>query len=281
MDLNLRTEANELRDFYRRDLLEDTLPFWLKHAPDREWGGFWTALDRNGELLDSDKSVWAQGRFTWMLGELCHQAGPRDEWLELAISGAKFLRQFGFDQSDGRMWFHLTRNGQPLRKRRYSFSESFASIAFGRLASLTNNDEWARLAKQTFDEFVQANLTPAGPAKFSKVRPTRSIGFPMILLNTAQLLRDSIQLETANRWIDFALDLIQRYHLKPDIQCVMEQVGSQGEILDHFDGRTLNPGHAIEAAWFFMAEGILSGRPKFDSHRLPDARLDVGTRLGF
>ena len=39
----------------------------------------------------------------------------------------------------------------------------------------------------------------------------------------------------------------------------METVGLHGEIVDHFDGRLLNPGHAIEGAWFIMHEGKLRG----------------------
>jgi N-acylglucosamine 2-epimerase len=34
----------------------------------------------------------------------------------------------------------------------------------------------------------------------------------------------------------------------------MEQVAPDGSIIDHFDGRTLNPGHAIECAWFILHE---------------------------
>jgi N-acylglucosamine 2-epimerase len=58
-----------------------------------------------------------------------------------------------------------------------------------------------------------------------------------------------------NGWIDRCIDEIQRWFVKPDIRCVMESVGPDGEILDHFDGRMLNPGHAIEGAWFIMHEG--------------------------
>ena len=34
----------------------------------------------------------------------------------------------------------------------------------------------------------------------------------------------------------------------------MVAVAPDGSIVDHFDGRTLNPGHAIEAAWFVLEE---------------------------
>jgi N-acylglucosamine 2-epimerase len=39
----------------------------------------------------------------------------------------------------------------------------------------------------------------------------------------------------------------------------MEVVTPQGEIVDHFDGRLLNPGHAIECAWFLLHEARLRG----------------------
>ncbi|MFO0006148.1 MAG: AGE family epimerase/isomerase, partial [bacterium] len=39
------------------------------------------------------------------------------------------------------------------------------------------------------------------------------------------------------------------------MQAVLEAVSPDGKVSDHIDGRTLNPGHAIEGAWFIMEEG--------------------------
>ena len=250
-----------LTDTYRDGLLHDVLPFWTRHAVDRECGGFLTALDRDGTVVDTDKGVWQQARFTWLLGELYNcellQDDPsRGEWLELAKHGADFLDKHCFDPVDGRMWFHVTRDGQPIRKRRYAYSESFAAIAYGELAKALQSDEYAAKATTAFERFIAHSLNPPkGQAKFTPVRPTRSIGFPMILINTAQELRESIGLPVADEWIDRSIDDIQRYHLKADIQCVMETVSDTGDIINHFDGRTLNPGHAIEGAWFILLEG--------------------------
>ena len=134
---------DELISVYRDGLLNDTLPFWIRHAVDAECGGFTTALDRDGSVLDTDKAMWQQGRFTWLLGELCNGADalgiPQDEsrqrWCQLCRHGADFLDRFGFDADDGRMWFHVDRNGRPIRKRRYAFTEAFAAIAYGELAT--------------------------------------------------------------------------------------------------------------------------------------------------
>lgn len=249
-----------LKRTYRDGLLGDTLPFWIDHCVDREHGGFMMSLDRDGSIIDTDKGVWQQARFTWLLGKLYNTVEQREEWLELAIHGARFLDAHCFDPTDGRMWFHLTRDGRPIRKRRYAFSESFAAIAYGELAKATGDARYIDKSIRAFNRFIDHNLRPQNvEPKFTDTRPTRGIGFPMITLVTAQELRGSIGLDSADHWIDHSIDVIRRYHLKDSIECVMEKVGDDGAILDHFDGRTLNPGHAIEGAWFIMLEGKIRG----------------------
>ncbi|MEZ6138661.1 MAG: AGE family epimerase/isomerase [Pirellulaceae bacterium] len=249
---------DQLVAVYRDGLLDNTLPFWTKHCVDRTCGGFTTALGHDGTVIDTDKGVWQQARFTWLLGELYNNVEPREEWLELAQHGAQFMDDFCFDPSDGRMWFHVTRDGRPIRKRRYAFTESFAAIAYGELAKATGEAHFAEKAEQTFRRFIDHNLNPQGvEPKYTANRPTRNIGFPMITIATAQQLRDSINLHDATLWIDQSISDIRRFHLKADLACVMETVGDDGQLIDHFDGRTLNPGHAIEGAWFIMLEGKL------------------------
>ena len=54
-------------EFYRDKLLDDVIPFWLRHSPDRDYGGYFTCLDRKGEVYDTDKFMWLQGREVWVL----------------------------------------------------------------------------------------------------------------------------------------------------------------------------------------------------------------------
>ena len=262
------TRMRQLAQVYREGLLEDVLPFWLNHAIDEKFGGIISSVNRDGSQIDTDKSVWQQGRFTWLLGKLYNDPllknhKQRNRWLEIAIQNLEFLSKHCFDPNDGRMWFHVTQDGQPLRKRRYAFSESFAAIAYGELALATGRDEYFEQAEACFSRFLSHNQKPNGTdAKFTATRPTQGIGFPMIGLATAQELRESIDLPTANDAIDQFINTLRKYFYKPEIQCVMETVGTEGEVLNHFDGRTLNPGHAIEGAWFVMREGEFRQDPE-------------------
>ncbi len=254
-------KRNELSLLHRDELIENIVPFWLKSAIDRENGGFFSCLDRRGDVFETDKSVWAQGRSAWMLLELYNdpilaERPERAGWFQAAESIIGFLEQFCFDDADGRMWFQVTADGRPIRKRRYSYSESFAAIAFGEMAKATQNANFRTKAITCFEAFIQSTQMPTDyPSKFTDTRPAKAIGLPMIALVTAQELRDSIDLPNANTTIDGLIREIESDFWKPELDVVMETVAADGSVLNHIDGWTLNPGHAIEAAWFVMQEG--------------------------
>lgn len=247
----------DLVSVYRDGLLE-SVDFWLKHALDREFGGYMTCVDRDGTLFDTDKGIWQQGRFAWMLCHLYNNYEQRPEWLEAAKNTLEFLKKYAFD-SDGRMWFQVTREGAPIRKRRYAFSESFAAIAFAEYARATGCEESKAIAEKCYH--IYANHV-ATPPKFTETRPLKGMAAPMIEIVTCQQLRGSIGMDVdAN--IDRAIQEIQTYFMKPDIRCCMESVSPDGSICDHADGRMLNPGHAIEGAWFIMNEGKIRNKPEY------------------
>ena len=82
---------------------------------------------------------------------------------------------------------------------------------------------------------------------------------PMILIVTAQELRKSIDDPVCTQVIDDCIAEIERDFLDRDRQCVLENVGPNGELFDTFEGRTVCPGHAIEAGWFILEEARQRG----------------------
>ncbi|GAB1462056.1 AGE family epimerase/isomerase [Pedobacter sp.] len=247
-------ELKDLSIFYKNQLLNDTIPFWFPRSIDEEYGGYLFMRDLDGSLIDDDKAVWIQGRGAWLLSTLCNTVEPRKDWLDGAKSGIDFLNKYGFD-TDGQMFFHLTRDGQPIRKRRYYFSETFAVIANAAYAKASGDEQAAERARYLFGKCIEYSTTPGLlPAKFTGNRPAKGIGVPMIMMNTAQQLRETIGDPRCDEWITKWIEEIKYDFVKEDIKCVMEQVAPDGSIIDHIDGRTLNPGHAIEGAWFILHE---------------------------
>ena len=234
---------------------------------DREQGGILTALDRDGSILDTDKSLWFQGRAGWMFGTLFRTIEERPEWLEASRSCVQFIREHGEDET-GKLYFTVTREGQPLKMRRYVYSESFAAIANAVFAQISGDDRAAADAVRYFETYLHHSFTPGvmAPKSDPQTRPAKGIGPLMIGIVTAQEIRENLgDLEvsgaTCTQWIDRWIAEIDRDFLKRDLEVLLETVSPEGNLIDHFDGRMINPGHAIEAAWFIMHEGRLRNDP--------------------
>jgi len=238
---------------YRDGLLHDTLPFWLPRAIDREHGGYLTALGEDGTVLQTDKSVWFQGRFAWLLATLFNTVERRPEWLAGAKHGIDFINRHCFDE-DGRMFFLVTREGKPLRKRRYSFSEMFAIVALAAYGQAAGDKSAKEQALELFRRVLKYEAEPkTNPA----TRPMKGLVMPMILTVTAQEVRKATQDPLCTEVIDRCMAEIERDFFKPEFKCLLETVGPNGEFIDTFDGRTMIPGHAIEAGWFILEEARL------------------------
>lgn len=257
----LAADPASLAKVYRDGLLDDVIPFWLEHGLDRQHGGFLTALDRDGSLIDDDKSMWFQGRAGWMFATLFNTVEPNPQWLAAAQSAVEFLRRHG-TAPDGKLYFTTTRDGRPLRMRRYVYSEAFAAIANAALARAAGDSQAAEDAVNFFESYLAFSFEADRiPAKVDqKTRPTKGLGPLMIAIATAQEIRENLgDISASGRsctaWIDWAIAQIERDFLKPEHQALLEMVGVDGEIVDHFDGRQLNPGHALECAWFILHEG--------------------------
>ena len=249
---------NSLIATYRDGLLDDTIPFWLEHAIDREHGGYITSVDQDGTWLQTDKSVWFQGRFVWMLSTLYNTVQKKTEWLDAARAGVDFMNRHCFDE-DGRMFFTVTREGAPLRKRRYLFSESFAVVALAAYGTATGDQASLDKATDVFNLMLKYHNTPGllEPKTNPEVRPAKGLAMLMVLIVTAQELRKATRNPLCNEVIDQCIAEIERDFVKPEFSCVLEMVGPNGEFIDNFEGRTVNPGHSLEAGWFILEEARL------------------------
>ena len=144
---------------YRSDLLTDILPFWFKYGVDREHGGVYTCLDRDGSLMDTTKSVWFQGRFGFVCAYAYNHIEKNPEFLTVSKSCIDFIERHCID-TDGHMFFTVTAEGQPVQKRRYVFSECFAAIAMAEYAKAAGSEEYARKALQLFKNTLRMLTTP-------------------------------------------------------------------------------------------------------------------------
>jgi N-acylglucosamine 2-epimerase len=255
-----RSYLRDAAERHRGMLLGDIVPFWLRHSIDRACGGYLTCLDREGAVYATDKQLWLQAREVWMFSTLCTMLQERDDWRDAARTGYEFLRRHGFD-ADGRMFFLVARDGRPLRRRRYVFSEAFAVMAFAAYHLMTGDEEPLELAQRTYATMISALRTPGRlePKLIEDTRRLQSLALPMMLVASTQELSLTGMEPLYREVVDEAIHRIREHFFRKDHEALVEQVGPTGEIEDIPACRCLNPGHAIETAWFLLREARMRG----------------------
>lgn len=252
-------DFKKLANRYKTELLDSVLPFWLKNSIDKEYGGYFSCLDRDGSVYDTDKFIWLQGREVWLFSMLCNKLGKKQEWLDAAIQGAEFLKKYGHN-GDYDFYFSLTREGKPLVEPYNIFSNTFACMAFAQLAKATGSEEYAEISRRIFKRILERRGNPKG--KWSKAvpgtRPMKDFALPMIICNMALEVEDIINdPQLLEKTIDECLHEVLDVFYQPDLGCMLENVSSlDNSRLDCFEGREINPGHNLEALWFMMNLGI-------------------------
>jgi N-acylglucosamine 2-epimerase len=256
---------------YKNELLENVVPFWQNHSKDEAAGGYFTCLDQYGNVYDTDKFMWLQGREVWCFSMLYDKVEPRQEWLDMALHGAAFMQQHGRDEA-GNWYFSLTREGKPLVQPYNIFSDCFAAMAFGALYKITGHQPHADIAIQTFENILKRQHNSKGMYNkaYPGTRPLRNFSLPMILCNLSLELEHIIGSDKVNEFAPQVVhDVMEVFYHKAS-GLILENVAPDGSFADCFEGRLLNPGHAIEAMWFIMDLG-----QRFNNKALQQKAVDI------
>jgi N-acylglucosamine 2-epimerase len=238
---------------YKNELFNNVIPFWLANSRDEMNGGYYTCLTREGKVFDTDKFLWLQGREVWLFSMLYNQVEKKEAWLQMAKHGADFLNKFGKD-AEGNFYFSLKASGQPLIQPYNIFSDCFACMGFAAYGLATNDQSFKSEAERIYNNILKRQHNWKG--KYSKAYPgtrnLRNFSLPMILCNLALELEPIIGSERVNELAPQVMKDVLEVFYKPELGLIVENVEEDGSLSDSFEGRLLNPGHAIEAMWFIM-----------------------------
>lgn len=253
-------DFSSLERQYRTALMDDVLPFWEKHSLDAKHGGYFTCLDRDGTVYDTDKFVWLQCRQAWLFSMLYAHLEARPAWLATARHGIEFLKAHGMD-ADGNWYFSLTREGVPLVQPYSIFSDCFAAMAFAGYARASGDADASKIALRTLRAVLARCEDPKG--RFNKAvpgtRPLRPFSIPMILLNLAGEMESILPPAEFTSLAGEAIRDITERFLDQSRGFAREFIAPDGSHLDCFEGRLVNPGHTIEGTWFLLDAARRSG----------------------
>ncbi len=274
----MSNSLKNLADLYQSTLLENVIPFWENHSLDKEYGGYFTCLDREGKVYDTDKFIWLQNRQLWLFSLLYNQVEKRKKWLEIAQLGADFLAKNGRDET-GNWYFSLNREGNPLVQPYNVFSDCFAAMAFSQYALASASESAKDIALQAYNNVLRRQNNPKG--KYNKAYPgtrnLKTLAVPMILANLSLEMDWLLEGNKLESILDSTIGEVMGDFLDRDRGLVYENVTPEGKHLDCFSGRLINPGHTIEAMWFMMdiAQRRLKKQENKKDRDLIDLAIDI------
>jgi len=264
--------AAELREHYRAALFDDVVPWWMSHSLDRECGGYYSLLERDGRPWATDKYMWMNGRQVWLLSHLYNAYEQNPEWLDAARLGAEFMFRHAF-KDDGKMHFRLSREGQSRSEVLSLYTEVFGAIALAEYSRASGDKScWAR-AVGMYDSLM---------LRLGQPSDTALLGYPIhakFHLHAHDMCRITVawvfnEIRPDPRFeedLTRSVDSILARHWKPDMRALLENVAMDGSpMLDLPEGRMFHPGHAIESAWMLMEIAQKRG-----DERLLETAIDV------
>lgn len=259
-----RFDVDENYQFFTNHLKSNILPFWIENAIDTQYGGVFTCFNNKGDtLLSTDKYVWSQGRFIWVLSKLAElYPKERKKYLEIASSIVDFLVSHSF-LPDGSCAFLLTRTGKLKETAPGAGYDSsiyvdfFVVLGFSKFAAMTKNKEILERAFILYN-YIKKRIQKGEfkTAPYPIPHGYRTHGIPMIALNTGYELCNALEVCNDTRSEEI-LDSCNMYVKEIFNNCVhsdqiIEMVGTDGQPIDSIIGSYINPGHTFEDAWFII-----------------------------
>ena len=257
-------DYSALRDQLHQDLFVDYLPFIEKYVVDPQYGGFMCTVKPDGERVSTGKTIWFEGRGTWVFSFLFNNLSREPKYLEIARKSVELVQKSRPKDPDQFWPKAITREGQPAGAPDTEvYSDMFLAEGFAEFSKATGERRYWDDAKQIVlkctRRYDQPDYHPAigqtylGPG--AKPFPgARVEGVWMVLIRTtSQML--AMHPDTELKQIsDRAIDALLNHHYNPRFRLLNELMNHDLSRPENEYEQLVYAGHAIETLWMVMDE---------------------------
>lgn len=239
---------------YRSILLDNVVPFWLRHARDQIGGGISNQLDDAGKMLGNDKFLWSQGRALWTFSALVNRIERRSEWLDFAHEIFRYILSHGRDEQ-GCWQYRLDETGEVLDPAISIYVDGFVMLGLTEYYRATGEDAALQLALDTYSTTV-IRLTDSecrDTAPYETPIGLKTHGLRMLFSMVFYQLglaarRDEIKAQG----VHYCHEILEHFYV-PSKDAILEYVTLDGQFSDTPAGRACVPGHGLESMWFALS----------------------------
>jgi len=132
-----------------KELLENILPFWMRHTVDRENGGFYGKVDCDGHVdREAPRASVINSRILWTFSAACRLVGA--PYRATADWAYDYIVDKFWDPEYGGVYWMLDHKGNPLSDRKQIYAQAFAVYAMAEYYRATGKPESLEFAQRLF-----------------------------------------------------------------------------------------------------------------------------------
>ncbi|MBN1362067.1 MAG: AGE family epimerase/isomerase [Sedimentisphaerales bacterium] len=253
-------------------LRENVASFWYEKSLDREHGGYIINLGPEGQARGAGtKMIVTQARTVWLFARMARGGYRRQEYLDAAELGYRFLRDKMWDATNGGFYWEVDATGErQIRSDKHLYGQSFALYGLSEYYLASGKQEALDLATRLFDlieekahdgayggylESFQADWTPAPAAQRSPMGEPSGLK----LMNTHLHLMEALttfyrasKLPTARRRLRELIDIQSNAVVRKTVGACTDKY--ERDWTPRLDGNyaRVSYGHDIENVWLLM-----------------------------
>lgn len=265
-------DPNDLAPVLQRHLLEEIMPFWLRHSID-DAGGINTCIADDGHLISREKWFWSQWRAVWVFSEIYRCIERKQQWLDLAYHVYHFCCKHGWDESVPGWVLRTDHEGNVLAGCDSIYVDGFAIYGATALSRATGDDEPLQLASKTAVATRKRLALPHDQIPhfpYPVPAGARMHGIPMMFSLVFWELAQLADNDELRRHACKLSDEVFNDFYRGDRDLIVERIAADGSEFAAPSGTTVVPGHAIEDMWF---------QAHIARDRGDRARIDLAMRL--
>lgn len=275
-------------DTWRDQGLNDVLPYWTRHARDRDHGAFFAHLDREWRIdgpTNKYPGMVSRHLFSYSAAYLL---SGEEEHLQVAREIFEFLTEHGWDPEYGGWYDVVDRSGRVVEDSKDLFNQAYAVTGLAMYWFVTH-DERARSLMDRSLEILREHAWDAEHGGYIRslnrdltVREFRKDFSPQIAHLSGYLVylwagtRDPAYLRQYEKVLRIVMDRTR----DPETGWVMGRFERDWSLAAPRDEVRVNVGHNLETAWLLLRLHLATGREALrdEGLRLADSMREHGFR---
>lgn len=258
-------------EVFRKELIDNILPYWINKMADNVNGGFYGQIDGNDILHpEANKGVVLNARILWTFSAAYRMLNDK-QYLDIATRAYDYIMGYFVDKEYGGVYWELDCKGKPTNTKKQVYAQGFALYGFSEYYRATNNKKALEMAQKMFFLIEENKDTQYGgyfEAFTREWSPIEDMRLSVKDANEKKSMNTHLHIlepytNLLRVWNDDRLKAAQKQLLRIFIDKILNKGNFHQHLFfdENWDIRSsaISYGHDIEAAWLLYEAAEVLG----------------------